>query len=135
MPRRVLTPFGRATMMRTPEMSECEGFLSRARGEYAGNGTEAGGLADRLQQAHLPVCPQMRPAGTLWRAVEGYCVFDCAPGRHMIPSVEEFRNWCTTQQFHQCPWFGVTRDGAGAPMTPRSRPPIRTGTWLAPDTP
>lgn len=93
---------------------------------------ETGGLAERLRQVHLPLCPQIRSANTVWRAVEGYCVFDRGPGRLMIPSVEEFRNYCTTLKFHQCPWFGGRRDGADAPITPRSRPRILKGNWLSP---
>ena len=92
-----------------------------------------GGLAERLREAQLPVCPQLRPGCEGWYQVEGYCVSDSSPGWLMIPSIEIFRNYCTTGQFHQCPWFGGLRDGTGAVMPPRSRAPVRPGTWLSPD--
>lgn len=93
-------------------------------------------MAQRLQQVRPPVCPQMRKASAEWLyPVEGYCVLERSPGWLMIPSIEEYRSYCTTPRFHECPWFGGGRDspregdGVGAP------PPIRRDVWRPPDAP
>lgn len=92
---------------------------------------EAGrGLADCLLRAHLPVCPQLRPAGTQgFHPVEGYCVLDQAHKWFMIPSSEEFHNHCTSRQYSQCPWFHGDAEGG---RMGHLRPECRAGRilWL-----
>lgn len=85
------------------------------------------GLAERLRQVHLPVCPQMRPRCTLWSQVEGYCASDSAPGWLMLPDVDEFHAYCTTGRYHDCPWFGGLRDGMGEVARLHPRTPALTG--------
>jgi hypothetical protein len=68
---------------------------------------EVSGLIDRLKEARLPVCPRIRTAHGKWLSpVDGYCVLGCQPGC-MIPSPEEFRSYCTTARYCECPWFSV----------------------------
>jgi len=64
------------------------------------------GMVELLGQVRLPVCPRLRAAHVKpFYPVDGYCVLDQSPGWFMIPSVEEFRTYCTSAQFDQCPWF------------------------------
>jgi hypothetical protein len=66
---------------------------------------EMSGLIDRLKEARLPVCPRIRGAHGKWLSpVDGYCVLACQPGC-MIPSPDEFRSYCTTARYSECPWF------------------------------
>jgi hypothetical protein len=70
-------------------------------------------LAASLREVRSPACPQLRPAFAEWLyPVEGYCVLQQSPACLMIPSIEEFRLYCSTPRFHQCPWFGRI-EGAG----------------------
>jgi hypothetical protein len=80
-----------------------------------------GGLIDRLREARLPVCPRVRSAQTKWpNAVDGYCVLGFEPG-YMIPSLVEYRSYCTTSLFSQCPWFRAP--GGEASRRSRSHAP------------
>jgi hypothetical protein len=64
------------------------------------------GLADQLRTARRPVCPQFRPVSAKWiYPVEGYCVLAGASGQLMIPSIEEYREFCTAGRSAACPWF------------------------------
>ena len=93
----------------------------------------AGELAERLREVRLPTCSQIRPACVeRLYPVQGYCILDQARAQFMIPSIEEFRNYCTTPRFRQCPWFA----GAGD-ETDQGRPEVRasppTNVWSPPD--
>ncbi len=60
-------------------------------------------------------CPQflaLRDDGAY--PILGYCALSAAPGALMIPSVEEFRTFCTTDAFRHCPWWEA-RQSAGLP--------------------
>ena len=63
-------------------------------------------LAKRLREDCRPLCPQFRSCH-LERLypVEGYCILDRSPGRFMIPSIEEYREYCTRPRFADCCWF------------------------------
>ncbi len=84
---------------------------------------EVSGLVDRLKEARLPVCPRIRTAHGKWLSpVDGYCVLACQPGC-MIPSPEEFRSYCTTARYSECPWFSsrprpIARDVPRRPSAP-----------------
>ena len=64
-----------------------------------------------LQTVSARVCPMFRSvrAGSLY-PVQGYCLLDRSPGGFMIPSIAEFREFCTTSGFAACPWFGGGQD-------------------------
>lgn len=66
------------------------------------------GLVEQFQVIRLPVCPRMRSAGTRRYSVEGYCGLDASPIWLMIPSLDIFRNYCTTSRYPMCPWFERT---------------------------
>jgi hypothetical protein len=56
----------------------------------------------------LRVCRGLRPS-----AVLGYCVLADTPGWFMIPSIEVYREVCTTPRWGVCCWFQVPApDGA-----------------------
>ena len=59
-----------------------------------------------LQTEPQPRCPQLRAccAEGLY-PVKGYCVLEESPGWFMIPSIEEYRESCTTPQWGDCCWF------------------------------
>jgi hypothetical protein len=70
-------------------------------------------VAGRLQAAPRPRCPQLRPcqAEGLY-PVQGYCTLAESPGWFMIPSIEEYRESCTTARWGACGWFrGESHDG------------------------
>jgi hypothetical protein len=70
-------------------------------------------LAVSLQAEHRPQCPQLRPchAEGLY-PVQGYCVLAESPGWFMIPSIEEYRESCTSPQWGDCCWFRLySREG------------------------
>jgi hypothetical protein len=92
-------------------------------------------LAESLRRVRRPECPHMRSAAANWLyPVEGYCVLSRAPAWLMIPSIEEFRQYCTTVEFHKCPWFAGSRDEP-VPALPRIPPPLPLYVWKNPDMP
>jgi len=63
-------------------------------------------LGEHLRENQVPLCPQLRPATAQWLyPVEGYCTLEHIPGGLMIPSIEEYRTYCTSSRFHECKWF------------------------------
>jgi len=63
-------------------------------------------LSEHLKQNRVPLCPQLRQACMDWLyPVQGYCILEHIPGGLMIPSIEEYRTYCTTSRFHECKWF------------------------------
>jgi hypothetical protein len=73
-----------------------------------------------LQTVSVPGCPMFRSvrARPLY-PVQGYCVLGCSPGGFMIPSIAEFREFCTGSGFAACPWF--TRAQDSLPAVPEGR--------------
>jgi hypothetical protein len=74
-----------------------------------------GVLGEGLQAVSGPMCPMLRPvqAGPLY-PVQGYCVLGCSPVGLMIPSIAEFREFCSGPGFAACPWFGSAQDSRPA---------------------
>ena len=68
-------------------------------------------LGEGLQAVSVPTCPKLRPVqvGSLY-PVRGYCVLGRCPGGFMIPSIAEFREFCSGPGFAACPWFGGVED-------------------------
>lgn len=90
-----------------------------------------GRLAERLREVRLPACPQMRPACVeRLYPVQGYCVLSQVPAWFMIPSIAEFRDYCTTPRFRQCPWFAGAGDGTDQGPPERASAPINV--WSPP---
>lgn len=91
-------------------------------------------LAKRLREDPRPLCPQFRGCDHegLY-PVQGYCVLADSPGWLMLPSIEEYREYCTTPRFGACRWFR----GAGANRGPvEGQPgerPARTDLWSPPE--
>ena len=71
-----------------------------------------GVLAKDLEAVSVPMCPMLRPAqaGPLY-PVQGYCILGRSSGGFMIPSIAEFREFCSGSGFAACPWFGSAEDG------------------------
>ena len=91
-------------------------------------------LARRLREDPRPLCPQFRKCGHAGLyPVRGYCVLAEKPGWLMLPSIEEYRENCTTARFGECRWFR----GAGANSAPvagqRREDPARTDLWSPPE--
>jgi hypothetical protein len=63
-------------------------------------------LAVSLQGNSRPLCPQLRGCRSeRLYPVQGYCVLTESPGWFMIPSIEEYREYCATPQYGECCWF------------------------------
>ena len=90
------------------------------------------GLASRPEPKRRPQCPQLRLTSTEWLyPVEGYCILERSAGRLMIPSIEEYRNYCTTARFHECCWFG----GAESVVSTGAAGALQTGNPTRPELP
>jgi hypothetical protein len=64
-------------------------------------------LAKRLHGDPRPLCPQFRQCAVeRLYPVQGYCVLSQSSGWFMVPSIEEYRKYCTTSCFGACCWFG-----------------------------
>ncbi len=83
-----------------------------------------------------PRCPQLRVCRVeRLYPVQGYCVLAESPGRFMIPSIEEYREYCTTPLWGDCHWFGRigAGRGIGAGEAHRAERAVRVNTWQPPD--
>jgi hypothetical protein len=90
-------------------------------------------LANRLREKTKPLCPQFRSCNLegLY-PVRGHCVLSRSPGWFMIPSIEEYRTYCTSRGFVLCPWFGQTAEAAGPVEDESGAHPARTEAWGPP---
>jgi hypothetical protein len=91
-------------------------------------------LAQRLREVRRPLCPQLHGCDHegLY-PVQGYCVLADSPGWFMIPSIEEYREYCTTPRFDACRWFRGA-NAASAPVKPQpGERPTRTDLWSPPE--
>lgn len=72
-------------------------------------------FAKRFREETKPLCPQCRPCDVegLY-PVRSYCVLSPSPGWLMIPSIAEYRTYCTGRGFAGCPWFRQTGEAAGS---------------------
>ncbi len=67
---------------------------------------EMDALANRGPVAPRPRCPHFRERGIeRLYPVEGYCVLSQSSDCFMVPSIEEYREYCTTSRFDKCWWF------------------------------
>jgi hypothetical protein len=91
-------------------------------------------LAKRLREEPRPLCPQLHSCDhERLYPVEGYCVLADSPGWFMIPSIEEYRQYCTTPRFGECRWFrGAGANSGPVEGQPRERP-TRTDLWSPPE--
>ena len=82
-------------------------------GEKSSDEIHIAELANRLHEESKPLCPQFR-SYSLERLypVQGHCALSGFPGWFMIPSIEEYRTYCTRVAFVLCPWFGRAREAA-----------------------
>ncbi len=91
-------------------------------------------VAEQLRQEGRPVCPQFRRAcreGSY--PVQGYCVLAEASGWFMLPSIAEYRGYCTTSRFGECRWFGGPGEGLVSVEGHRGGPPTQAKAWNPPD--
>ena len=96
--------------------------------------THVAELAKRLREGTEPLCPQFRRCnleGTY--PVQGHCVLSRSPGWFMIPSIEEYRTYCTSRVFTRCHWFGQTGEGAEPLEEESGGHPVQTETWEPPE--
>ncbi len=91
-------------------------------------------VAEGLCQERRPRCPQFRQVGMESPyPVQGYCVLGQSTGWFLIPSIAEYRGYCTTSQFGACRWFGGTGERFGSVEGQRGEQPTRMDTWNPPD--
>ncbi|GEM_PF-5553344 len=65
-------------------------------------GQEGGGSGGGFQGLGEPICPFFKKAGADWLyPVTGYCR-GRLNGKLMIPSVAEYREFCTTELYRSC---------------------------------
>jgi hypothetical protein len=96
--------------------------------------THARELAQHLREEPRPLCPQLRAcAPERLYPVEGYCVLAASPGWFMIPSVEEYREYCTTPRFGACRWFQGVGATSGSVEGPSRERPARPELWSPPE--
>ncbi len=83
--------------------------------EKSGDEIQMAELAKRLREEPKPLCPQFRAYKLegLY-PVRGHCALSRSPGWYMIPSIEEYRTYCTRVAFVLCRWFGQADEAAGA---------------------
>ncbi len=88
--------------------------------ERSSDEVHAAELANSLREETKPLCTQFRACNLeeLY-PVRGHCVLSRSPGWFMIPSIEEYRTYCTKVEFVQCRWFARTGKAAG-PAADRS---------------
>jgi hypothetical protein len=73
-----------------------------------------------LQTVSAPGCPMLRSVRARpMYPVQGYCALGCSPGGFMIPSIAEFREFCSGSGFAACPWFRSAQDSL--PAMPEGR--------------
>ncbi len=82
-------------------------------GERSSDDLHLAELANRLREEPGPLCPQFR-SYNLERLypVQGHCALSRSQGGFMIPSIEEYRTYCTRVTFVLCRWFGQTGEAA-----------------------
>jgi hypothetical protein len=91
-------------------------------------------LAKRHRDEPRPLCPQLHACDhERLYPVRGYCVLAESPGWFMVPSIEEYREYCTTQQFGACRWFRGIGANSGAVESQPGRRPARTDLWTPPN--
>ncbi len=101
---------------------------------HAGDASDAAALAGQSCVETTKPCPQFRPCDlTRMYPVRGYCILTQTPGWLMIPSIEEYRMYCTGWGFAQCPWFRQGGESATR-VEPRAvRQAARMETWQPPE--
>ncbi len=92
-------------------------------------------LAEHLREDGQPLCPQFRlcQMERLY-PVRGYCVLAQSPGWFMVPSIEEYREYCMTPRYGECCWFRRPQDntepaelGTRENLGPEGMQSFRTG--------
>lgn len=85
-------------------------------------------LAECLRENRQPLCPQFRLCH-LERLypVRGYCVLAQSPGWFMVPSIEEYREHCTTLRYGECYWFRRPRGNTESAEGGTGEDPDREG--------
>ncbi len=90
-------------------------------------------VAERLDQEPRPACPHFRSCREVRPyPVKGYCVLAGPQGWLMIPSIEEYRQYCTSPQFCHCCWFASTEEIAGSVEGQQRAGASRKNSWQPP---
>ena len=72
-------------------------------------------LAEDHQAVTVAVCPMLQAVqAKLLYPVQGYCILGPSPGCFMIPSIAEFREFCSGPGFTACPLFRSAQDNLSA---------------------
>jgi hypothetical protein len=91
-------------------------------------------VAEHLREEHEPLCPQFRLHHTERPyPVQGSCVVASWPGWLMIPSIEEYREYCTTPRFGQCRWFSGAGGTSGSSKGRRGGHATAAEAWALPE--
>jgi hypothetical protein len=87
-------------------------------------------LAQHLRKEPRPLCPQLHACDLegLY-PVQGYCILADSPGWFMIPSIEEYREYCTTPRFGACRWFRRVGATSGPVEGPSREGLARADLW------
>jgi hypothetical protein len=91
-------------------------------------------VAEKLGKPCEPLCPQFRVHHTeRFYPVQGSCVLAGWPGWFMIPSIAEYREYCTTPQFSQCCWFSGAAGTSGLGESCRGGHATPAEAWAPPE--
>jgi len=72
-------------------------------------------LAEDHQAVTVLLCPMLRAAqAELLYPVQGYCILGRSPAGFMIPSIAEFREFCSGPGFTACPLFRSAQESLPA---------------------
>ena len=90
-------------------------------------------LGTPLYESCQPLCLQFRSCSTERPyPVQGHCVLAQSPGWFMIPSIEEYREYCTRPRFAACCWYRGTGDSAGWREARGREPSMQMAAWQPP---
>ena len=91
-------------------------------------------LGTPLHESCQPLCLQFRSCSTESSyPVQGHCVLAQSPGWFMIPSIEEYREYCTRSWFAACCRYRGTGETAGWHEARGGEPSMQLVAWQPPE--
>ncbi len=79
-----------------------------------------------------PQCHQFREQKIGRYPMKGVCLFSQSPGWFMIPSIEEYREYCTTSRFGTCCWYRGAEEMCGTAERQGGSVTVHANSWLPP---